>query len=61
MSKVTPHEGTPLKLEKKLFKRTYTKKGPVLEPVKDGARRRSATKSWCGSCCGPTATWSTST
>ena len=33
ISKVTPHEGTPLKLEKKLFKRTYTKKGPVLEPV----------------------------
>ncbi len=33
ISKVTPHDGTPLKLEKKLFKRTYTKKGPVLEPV----------------------------
>lgn len=34
VSKVTPHEGTPLKLEKKLFRRTYTKKGPVLEEVK---------------------------
>jgi hypothetical protein len=36
ISKVTPHEGTPLKLEKKLFKRTLTKAGPVLQPVKDG-------------------------
>jgi uncharacterized protein YfaS (alpha-2-macroglobulin family) len=34
ISKVTVHEGTPLKLDKKLFKRTYTKKGPVLEEVK---------------------------
>lgn len=34
ISKVTPHEGTPLKLEKKLFKRTYTKSGPVITPVK---------------------------
>lgn len=34
ISKVTPHDGTPLKLEKKLFKKTYTKKGPVLEEVK---------------------------
>ena len=33
ISKVTPHEGTPLKLEKKLFKRVFTKKGPVLEAV----------------------------
>lgn len=33
VSKVTPHTGTPLTLEKKLFKRTVTKKGPVLEPV----------------------------
>lgn len=33
LSKITPHEGTPLKLEKKLFKRVYTKAGPVLEPV----------------------------
>jgi uncharacterized protein YfaS (alpha-2-macroglobulin family) len=34
VSKVTPHEGTPLKLEKKLFRRVFTKKGPVLEEVK---------------------------
>jgi hypothetical protein len=33
VSKVTVHDGTPLKLEKKLFKRTFTKKGPVLEAV----------------------------
>jgi uncharacterized protein YfaS (alpha-2-macroglobulin family) len=36
ISKVTPHEGTPLKLEKKLFKRSYTKSGPVITPVKEG-------------------------
>ncbi len=36
ISKVTPHEGTPLKLEKKLFKRTLTKSGPVIAPVKEG-------------------------
>ncbi|MCZ2340558.1 MAG: hypothetical protein LC104_02030 [Bacteroidales bacterium] len=34
ISKVTPHEGTPLKLEKRLFKRTFTKSGPVLEPIR---------------------------
>jgi uncharacterized protein YfaS (alpha-2-macroglobulin family) len=34
ISKVTPHDGTPLKLEKKLFKRTYTKSGPVIALVK---------------------------
>ena len=33
ISKVTPHEGTPLKLEKKLFKRTLHEEGP-------GARSR---------------------
>ncbi len=33
ISKVTPHDGTPLKLEKKLFKRVYTKTGPTLEAV----------------------------
>jgi uncharacterized protein YfaS (alpha-2-macroglobulin family) len=33
ISKVTPHDGTPLKLEKKLYKRTLTKSGPVLEAV----------------------------
>jgi len=35
MSKVTPYEGTPLKLKKTLFIKTNTAKGPVLEPVKD--------------------------
>ena len=60
MSKVTAYEGTPLKLTKTLYTRQYTKKGP-------GARSRSrdrsrwATSSWCGSSCGPTATWSSST
>jgi len=34
MSKVTPHEGTPLKLKKALFTKVNTKKGPTLEPVK---------------------------
>ncbi len=33
VSKITVHDGTPLKLEKKLFKRVFTKKGPVLEAV----------------------------
>ena len=33
VSKITVHDGTPLKLDKKLFKRTFTKKGPVLEAV----------------------------
>jgi uncharacterized protein YfaS (alpha-2-macroglobulin family) len=33
MSKITPHEGTPLKLEKALFTKVNTKKGPVLEKV----------------------------
>lgn len=36
ISKVTPHDGTPLKVEKKLYKRTLTKSGPVIAPVKDG-------------------------
>ena len=34
MSKVTPYEGTPLKLKKTLFTKANTAKGPVLEPVK---------------------------
>jgi tetratricopeptide (TPR) repeat protein len=34
MSKVTPYEGTPLKLKKTLFNKVNTAKGPVLEPVK---------------------------
>ena len=33
IGKITPHDGTPLKLEKQLFRRTLTKSGPVLEPV----------------------------
>jgi len=33
MSKVTPYEGTPLRLAKSLFIRQTTKNGPVLEPV----------------------------
>jgi len=34
IAKITPHEGTPLKLTKTLYTRQHTKKGPVLEPVK---------------------------
>ena len=34
MSKVTPYEGTPLKLKKTLYAKINTAKGPVLEPVK---------------------------
>ncbi|HOX56208.1 MAG TPA: alpha-2-macroglobulin family protein [Candidatus Paceibacterota bacterium] len=34
ISKVTPYEGTPLKLNKSLFTKVNTAKGPVLEPVK---------------------------
>jgi len=34
MSKVTPYEGTPLKLNKTLYLKVNTAKGPVLEPVK---------------------------
>lgn len=37
LSKVTPQTDTPLKLEKKLFRRTYGKSGPVLTPVEPGA------------------------
>ncbi len=37
ISKITPHDGTPLKLEKQLFKRTLSKSGPVLEPIADAA------------------------
>ncbi|MCI0463633.1 MAG: MG2 domain-containing protein [Gemmataceae bacterium] len=33
VSKVTAYEGTPLTLKKSLFRRVYTKKGPVLERV----------------------------
>jgi len=34
MTKVTPYEGTPLKLKKTLYRKEATKKGQVLEPVK---------------------------
>jgi hypothetical protein len=34
ISKVTPYEGTPLKLNKTLYTKVNTAKGPVLEPVK---------------------------
>jgi len=34
MTKVTPHEGTPLKLHKALFLKKNTAKGPVLEAAK---------------------------
>jgi len=34
MSKVTPYEGTPLKLKKTLYTKANTKKGPVIEPVR---------------------------
>ena len=33
IGKISPHDGTPLKLEKSLFKRSLTKSGPALEPV----------------------------
>jgi uncharacterized protein YfaS (alpha-2-macroglobulin family) len=33
MAKVTPHDGTPLKLTKTLYTKQYTKSGPVLQPV----------------------------
>ncbi|MEO6184081.1 MAG: alpha-2-macroglobulin family protein, partial [Verrucomicrobiota bacterium] len=36
MTKVTPHEGTPLKLKKTLFKKVNTNRGPVLETLKSG-------------------------
>jgi hypothetical protein len=34
MSKVTPYEGTPLKLKKTLYTKVNTSKGPVMEAVK---------------------------
>lgn len=36
IAKVTPHEGTALKVEKKLFRRTLTASGPVISPLGDG-------------------------
>jgi hypothetical protein len=35
IGKITPHEGTPLKLVKKLFVKENTRQGPALRPVKD--------------------------
>ena len=34
ISKITPHEGTPLKIKKTLCSKEYTKKGPVISPVR---------------------------
>ncbi|MFN7141410.1 MAG: alpha-2-macroglobulin family protein, partial [Limisphaerales bacterium] len=34
MTKVTPHEGTPLKLRKTLFTKVNTVRGPELQPIK---------------------------
>ncbi len=33
MSKITPHEGTPLTLKKALFRKVNTAKGPTLQPL----------------------------
>jgi uncharacterized protein YfaS (alpha-2-macroglobulin family) len=38
MSKVTPYQGTPLKLRKALFTKNATSRGQVLEPVKGGVK-----------------------
>jgi hypothetical protein len=38
MSKVTPYQGTPLKLRKTLFTKMATNRGQVLEPVKGGVK-----------------------
>ena len=38
ISKVTPYEGTPLKLKKTLFTKMATNRGPMLEPVKGPLR-----------------------
>jgi uncharacterized protein YfaS (alpha-2-macroglobulin family) len=38
ISKVTPHEGTPLRLKKSLFVKRNTTKGPVLEELKGGLK-----------------------
>lgn len=34
ISKITPHQGTPLKVKKTLYIKEYTKKGPVLSTVR---------------------------
>ena len=38
ISKITPHEDTPLKLTKKLFTKVNTPKGPQLKPVTGGLK-----------------------
>jgi uncharacterized protein YfaS (alpha-2-macroglobulin family) len=38
INKITPYEGTPLTLKKALYTKVYTKKGPVLEPVKGAVK-----------------------
>jgi len=38
ISKVTPHEGTPLKLTKQLFTKVNTSKGPQLKPISGGLK-----------------------
>ena len=38
MSKVTPYQGTPLKLKKTLYTKVNTTKGPTLEPVRGELR-----------------------
>ena len=60
MSKITPYEGTPLKLTKQLYVKKNTAKGPTLERGR-GPRSKSATNWSCGSCCEPIATWNTFT
>jgi hypothetical protein len=37
IDKISPHEGTPLKLEKQIFRRSLTANGPVIEPI-DGLK-----------------------
>ncbi len=60
MSKVTAYDGTPLKLTKTLYTQAVYEERPRAG-AGQRARSRWATSWWCGSCCRPTATWSTST
>ncbi len=59
MSKVTPHEGTPLKLTKTLFVKEYDEEGPG-SGARDRPAGRWATSWWYASNCAPIATWNTS-
>jgi hypothetical protein len=34
ISKITPHDNNPLKLRKRLFRRRFTSRGPVIEPLR---------------------------